>query len=429
VKTKGLLASLLLVAACPAPAEPARVSLIEIDGAIGPATADYVARVVRRPETEATQCLIVRLDTPGGLLESTKRIVQTFYESKVPIVVYVAPTGGNAGSAGCFITLAADVAAMAPHTSIGAAHPVEFGVTGEGKADNTMVKKIENYAVSYIEAIAEKRQRNVEWAKSSVRDSASITAEKALELKVIDLIARDMPDLLRQLDGRTIDGRVLRTASAEVEVVPRLARERVFQLLWRPELLLVLMLIAIYGIIGELGSPGAILPGVAGVIALVLALYMASVLPVNVTGLALIFLAAALFAIDLFAPTHGVLTAGGVISFFLGALFLFDGAGRAFQLPLQMIVPATLLTAAFFTFVVGAGLRAQRLPGRSGREMLVGRTGRTLTAVDAGDGRVLVEGENWRAVSETPMAEGQPAEILAVRGLTLLVKPRNQEPP
>jgi membrane-bound serine protease (ClpP class) len=209
--------------------------------------------VVRRPETEGTECLIVRLDTPGGLLESTKRIVQIFYESKVPVIVYVAPTGANAGSAGCFITLAADIAAMAPHTSIGAAHPVEFGVTGEAKADDTMVKKLENYAVSYIEAIADKRQRNAEWAKSSVRDSASITAEKALELKVIDLIARDLPDLLQQLDGRTLNGRVLRTASAEVEAVPRLARERVFQLLWRPELLLVLMLIAIYGIIGELG--------------------------------------------------------------------------------------------------------------------------------------------------------------------------------
>lgn len=429
MKTMFAVFCVLIAAATAGSGEPPTVSSIEIEGAIGPATADYVARVVRHGDVARSQCLVIRLDTPGGLLDSTKRIVQTIYESKRPVIVHVAPAGANAGSAGCFITLAADVAAMAPNTSIGAAHPVEFGALGSGGADETMTKKLENFAVSYIEAIAEKRHRNVEWARAAVRDSASITAGKALELKVIDLLATDLTDLLRQLDGREVGGRILRTAGATIEPVPMLARERVFQLLWRPELLFILMLIATYGIIGELSSPGAILPGVAGVIALVLALYMASILPVNIAGLALMGLALALFVTDIFAPTHGVLTAGGIVSFFLGALLLFDGAGRAFQLPLTMIVPATLLTAAFFVFVAGAALRAQKLPVRAGREVLVGQIGRALTAIHTRGGRVWVDGENWEAASERPIGAQQPVEVTAVRGLTLLVKPRIEEEP
>jgi len=420
-----LLAGLVLIAAVAPAAPPNRVTTIEIDGAIGPATADYLARVIARPETAATACLVVRLDTPGGLLDATKRIVQSIYSSKVPVVVYVAPDGANAGSAGCFIVLAADVAAMAPHTSIGAAHPVELGGLGGEKADDIMVKKVENFAASYIEAIAERRHRNAEWARAAVRESASLTAEKALELKVIDIVAPDLPALLRQLDGRDVGGRALHTAGAIAEPVPMLAREKLFQLLWRPELLFLLMLVTVYGVIGELSSPGAILPGVAGAIALVLALYMASVLPVNATGLALIGLALILFVIDLFVPTHGIVTAGGLVAFFLGALFLFDGAGRAFRLPLALILPATVLTAAFLLFVVGAGLRAQRLPVRAGRESLVGQKARALTAVAPDGGRVWVEGENWDAISDTPIPEGAETEVTGVRGLTLLVKPRN----
>jgi len=342
----------------------------------------------------------------------------------VPTVVYVAPAGASATSAGCFITLAADVAAMAPNTSIGAAHPVSLGGPGEAPADDTMKQKVENYAVSTIEAIAAKRNRNVEWAKSSVRDSASITAEKALELKVVDLLAKDLPDLLEQLDGREVNGRALQTAGAQVSEIPMLAREKVFQLLWRPEIMFILMLVAIYGILGELSNPGAILPGVAGAIALILALYMASILPVNTAGVALLLLALGLFITDLFAPTHGVLTAGGLISFFLGALMLFDRSEPAFRLSLSLIVPATVMTAAFFLFVVGAGLRAQFLPVKVGRETMVGRTVTAATAIDAQAGRVFFEGEDWWAVSDVPVATGQAVEIVGVEGLTLKVKPK-----
>jgi membrane-bound serine protease (ClpP class) len=408
-------------------AEPTVVSLIQIRGAIGPATADYIARATQVAAKSGSQCLIVELDTPGGLLDSTKDIVQAFYASSVPVVVYVAPTGANAGSAGCIITLAGDVAAMAPNTSIGAAHPVELGDIGDGKSDGPMAKKLENFTASYIEAIADKRHRNVVWATSAVRESASITAERALQQNVIDLIACDLPDLLRQLEGRQTDERRLRTAGASVAAIPMLARERVFQRLWRPEVMFILMLIAIYGIIGELSNPGAILPGVAGAIALVLALYMASVLPVSAAGLALIGLAVGLFVADAFASAHGMLTAGGVISFFLGSLLLFDDAGAAFRLPLTVIVPATVVTTLFFAGVLGAGLRAQKLPLRVGRETLIGQVAPARTAVDAASGWVAIEGETWSARSDSPIEAGRPVEIVAVRGLTLLVTPKKTE--
>ncbi|HUL55071.1 MAG TPA: nodulation protein NfeD [Opitutaceae bacterium] len=406
-----------------------RVSLIKVEGPIGPATAGYIARAVDQAAEGQSQCLVIELDTPGGLLDSTKTIVQKFLASTVPVVVYVAPAGATATSAGCFVTLAADLAVMAPATSIGAAHPVAIGgnpVGGEEKLDDTMKQKLENYAVSYIETIAARRNRNVEWARSSVKESASISAEKALELKVVDFIARDVPDLLAQIDGREVNGHRLRTKGAEVVEIGMSARERVFQVLWRPEVMFILMLIAIYGIIGELSNPGAILPGVVGAIALILALYMAAILPVNLAGVALMVLAIGLFIADIYAPTHGVLTVGGIVSFFLGALMLFDRANPAFRLSLTVIIPATVVTAAFFVAIVGAGLRAQFLPVRAGRETMLGRVTPALARIDARGGKVFLEGEYWNAVSELPVEAGQPVEVVGFEGLTLKVKPKNQ---
>jgi len=271
------------------------VCLITVNGMIGPATASYISRAVDEAASQGAQCLIIQLDTPGGLLDPTKEIVQKFLASTVPTVVYVAPQGAQAGSAGCFITLAADVAAMAPATAIGAAHPVEMG---GGEIDKTMKEKLENFYSSYIEGIAVKRKRNAEWAKSSVRDSAATTAEKALQMKVIDFIAKDRGDLLKQLDGREVNGKKLKTASATVVEILLSLREKVFQAIAHPQMMLVLTLIVMYGIIGEFTSPGAILPGVAGVIALVLLLYLATALPMNVAGLVLFGVAIALFLID-----------------------------------------------------------------------------------------------------------------------------------
>jgi len=280
--------------------------------------------------------------------------------------------------------------------------------------------------VSYIEAIAARRHRNIDWAKSAVRESASISAEKALELKVVDLIAVDLTELLKQLNGRVIDGKTLKTAGAEISEIKMSPSERVFQRLWRPEVMFVLMLIAIYGIIGELTTPGAILPGVVGVIALILALYLAAILPVNVTGLALIALALMLFIFDVYAPTHGVLTMGGVISFLIGSLMLFNRADPLFRLSLSYIIPATLVTAAFFVFVIGKGLRAQLMPVKAGAETMIGKTVATLTPIDSRGGRIFIEGEYWNAVSDRPIEKGEVVEIASVQGLTLKVKTKGK---
>jgi len=423
-----ILACWILAAASGIAAEPA-VGLIKVDGAIGPATASYIARAINVSGERGDACLILELDTPGGLLDSTKEIVQTFYASKVPVVVFVAPEGANAGSAGTFITLAADIAAMAPNTSIGAAHPVSIGggaPTGdEEKEDDVMKEKLENFASSFIESIAQKRGRNVEWARSSVIESASITAEKALELEVIDLIAEDMADLLIQLDGRTVNEKELSTRTAEVVDIPMIAREKVFQMIWRPEVMFILMLVAIYGLLGELSNPGAIIPGVAGAIALILMLYMSAILPVNVAGFVFIALAVALFIVDVFAPTHGVLTAGGIISFALGVLMLFNTGVPGFKLSLGYIIPGVLITAAFFVFVVGKGLRAQFQPVRAGHETLIGRVTKAEDPIDSTRGRVFVEGEYWNATSDMLIEAGQPVEIVAVERLTLKVKPKS----
>src|SRR5437667_972789 len=429
---KTALSSLVLWLACamaPATFATEKRSFIKIDGAIGPATASYISRSIDEARMQNAQCLIIQLNTPGGLLASTQNIVQSLLGSPVPVVVYVAPTGATATSAGCFITIAASVAAMAPATTIGAAHPVSIGGCpsgGEEKTDETMKQKLENFSVSYIETIAGKRQRNIEWAKSAVKESASITAEKALELKVIDLIASDIPDLLQKLNGRVVDGKPLKTAGAEVAEVRMSPAERVFQKLWRPEVMFILMLIAIYGIIGELTTPGAILPGVVGAIALVLALYLAAVLPVNVTGLVLIALALMLFIFDVYATTHGVLTVGGIIAFLIGSLMLFNRGDPLFRLSLNYIIPATLVTAAFFIFIIGKGLRAQLLPIKVGKETLIGKTVTALTPIDSRSGRIFVEGEYWNAISDTPIEKDEQAEIAAVQGLTVKVKTKGK---
>jgi membrane-bound serine protease (ClpP class) len=400
-----------------------KVCVVRIHGTIGPATASFIARALGEASGQDAQCLIIQLDTPGGLLDSTKEIIQSFLRAPVPTVVYVYPDGAWAGSAGCFITMAADVAVMSPTTSIGAAHPVGIGA-GSEKIDDTMKQKLENFASSYIETVAAKHKRNADWAKASVRESAAIPAEKAVQLNVVDFIAKDMPDLLKQLDGREAGGKKLKTAKAETVEIPMTAREKVFQVVAHPQMMMVLMLIVMYGVIGELTSPGAILPGVVGVIALVMVLYLASVMPMNIAGLALIGVAIALFIIDVFAPTHGILTAGGIVAFFLGSFMMFDRSEPFLRLSLAWIIPATVVTALFFIFVVGAGLRAQRSPAKTGGETMLGRTITASARINTAGGKVFIEGEYWNAVSETPVEPGKPVEVVSVDGLTLKVKPK-----
>ena len=408
-------------------ASGARVCLSKVDGAIGPATASYISRSVDEARSKGVQCLIIQLNTPGGLLDSTRVIVQKLLGSPIPVVVYVAPTGATAASAGCFITLAANVAAMAPATTIGAAHPVSLGGLPSGdqsKPDQTMTQKLENFAVSYMEAIASRRNRNIEWAKSAVRESASITAEKALELKVVEIVARDLDDLLGQLNGRVVNGKPLDTAAAQIVEIKVSVTEQLLQMFWRPEVMFILMLVAIYGLIGEMTTPGAILPGVVGAMALILALYMAAILPVNIAGLLLIGLAIALFLIDVFAPTHGVLTGGGILAFLVGSLMLFDRRDPLFRLSLSYIIPSVILTAGFFLLIVGKALQAQRLPVKVGKETMLGKLVQVITPIDANGGRVFVEGEYWTARSDQPIKQGETVRIVAVEGLTVKVVPK-----
>jgi membrane-bound serine protease (ClpP class) len=427
MRLAGLVVAMLWSSLSATAAGSEKVCFITVEGPISPTTAGYVSRAVDETASKGGQCLIIQLNTPGGLLDSMQRIVQKLLGSPVPTVVYVAPTGATAASAGCFITLAADVAAMAPATTIGAAHPVALGGIGgneDTKSDSTMTKKLENFAASYIRAIAAKRSRNVEWAESAVRESSSITVEKARDLKVIEIIAVDRNDLLHQLDGRVVNSKSLKTAGAQVVEIRMSAAEQIFQTAWRPEVMYILLLIAIYGIIGELNTPGTILPGVVGAIALLLALYMAAILPVNITGLLLIGLAVGLFIIDVFAPTHGVLTVGGIVAFLIGSLMLFNQHDPVFRLSLRYIIPGVILTAVFFVVIIGSGLRAQRLPVKVGKETMIGKTVSALTPIDPTGGKIFLEGEYWNATSDTPVEKGQLVQINAVEGLTLKVQPK-----
>lgn len=409
---------------CAAALQAAQVGLIRIHGPIGPATASYISRALDVASSQNDQCLIIELNTPGGLINSMNDIIEKFYESPVPTVVYVAPEGAMAGSAGTYITLAANVAAMAPYTQIGAAHPVDMGQEDVETTNSIIMQKMGNMYAKVIQGIAEKRHRNASWAESSVRDSSTLTSKEALKLNVIDLIATNVPDLLQKIDGRSENGKILKTAGATVVEIPRVLSEQVFQLFWQPEVMMLLMLVAIYGIIAELSHPGAIFPGVAGAFAIILLLYMSSTLPLNIAGIALILLAVALFIIDIFAPTHGILTGGGILAFFLGALMLFKNEPRGYNLPLSWVIAATLVTAAFFIFFVSKGIHAQYLPIRAGSETMIGKTVAARSRIDTGGGKVFIEGELWNAVSEVPIETGQNVEVTGLEGLTLKVKPK-----
>jgi membrane-bound serine protease (ClpP class) len=403
-------------------ADPATVSAVRVEEAISPTTTNYLRRGLEAAVDGGSTVLLVEMDTPGGLLESTRDIVQAFFGSEIPVVVYVAPDGARAASAGTFITMAAHVAAMAPSTTIGAASPVSMS-PGGGQADTVMQKKIFEFSESFIESIAERRDRNVEWAVSAVREGRAATETEALELGVIDLVAADREELLRRVYGRAVDGDTLRTAGAEVVEIPQNLAERSLRFIMRPEVMLLLTMIAIYGIVGEVTHPGGIVPGVAGVIALVLLLYASAAMPINVAGYALIVLAVALFVAEAFTPTFGLLIAGGSVAFFLGALMLFQDLPEAMTLSWTWLVPATALTALFFAWIAGAGLKAQLAGTRTGIEAMIGKRAEVVDPVGPTGGRVFVSGEYWNAVSDTEIEAGQACEIEEIEGLRMKVRP------
>ncbi|MEX0771430.1 MAG: nodulation protein NfeD [Balneolaceae bacterium] len=403
---------------------PGTVSVININGTIGPTTTNYLNRSLSIARERQDEALIIEMDTPGGLLDSTQDIVQLMLGSSLPIVVYVSPEGANAGSAGTFITLAAHIAAMAPATNIGAASPIQMG---GGQMDTVAQNKIFNYAESYIESIAERRGRNVEWAKSAVRDGASITSNEALELGVVDLMADNLQDLLEKIDGMEIEGRVLQTENAEINRIETNLAETFFSFILRPEVMLILTMVAIYGIVGEVSNPGAIIPGVSGVIALILLLYGVAAMPINIAGFMLIALAIILFVIEAFTPTYGILLTGGAVSFFLGALMLFQDLPDEMQLSIYWIIPATILTVAFFAWIVTYGIRAQFGAHHAGLESAVGKQAEVIESIDSTGGRIFFSGEYWNAVSEEPIMRGEHCEIVEFQGLKTVVKPINKK--
>lgn len=408
-------------------AQSVEATAVNVDGAITPATATYLVRAIEASEDRGSELLLVRLDTPGGLLDATQDIVRAILGSPVPIVVYVTPEGASAGSAGVFITLAAHVAAMAPATNIGAATPVQLG-GGETSPDDPVREKMTSFVESYVETIAARRDRNVEWARSAVREGASITASEAVEMNVVDLLVGTEEELFAELDGHEVEGHTIRTAGIRVVDIPMTAIERFFQTLFRPELIFVLMLVAIYGILGELSNPGAIVPGLTGLVALLLLLYTIAVLPLNLLGFALIGLAIVLFITEAFVASFGILTVAGAAAFLAGSLMIFKDVGPAFDISLAIVLPATIITALFFVFALGAGLRAQLGAVRAGKETMVGLVVEAITPIDSAGGKVRIEGEIWNAVSDVPVEKGMHVRVKETTGLTAHVEPSPAAP-
>ncbi len=415
-----------IAAAGPGPAPPAGavVHRITIDGIIGPSTARFIIRAIREAEDDSVEALIVSLDTPGGLLKSTDDMTKAILNARVPVIVYIAPRGARAASAGVFITYAAHIAAMAPATHLGAATPVSVG---DKEQDKTLITKVTNDAVANIRAMARRRGRNADWGEKAIRQAVSITEEEALKLNVVNLVAEDLGDLLRKLDGRTVDTdrgpATLRTARARVVDRGMDVTERFLAILSDPNIGFILMNIGILGLMVELYNPGAVFPGVVGGIALILGLASFAILQVNVAGLLLIAFAILLFIADVKVPGHGVLTVGGVAAFVFGAILLTEQQAPVLQISLRLIIAVATLLAAFFLFAMGAGLRAQRGVPRSGAERLVGAIGVARSRLDP-EGMVHVQGEMWTAVAiDGPIDSGQTVRVIALDGLRLRVKP------
>ena len=398
-----------------------QVDLIIIDGPITPVTAKYIEDGIEEAQKSSAECLIIQMDTPGGLMQATWTIDKAILEDKVPVVVYIAPSGGRAASAGVFISYSAHFIAMAPSTNIGSAHPVTMG---GGDSSKVMMEKITNDAVAHIKGLADKRGRNAEWAEQAVRKSVSITEKEAIEQDVIDFIARDLDDLLAQLNGKEVnlDNKkvVLVTENAEVRRSPMSLRYKILDKISDPNIAYILLMLGIYGIFFELSNPGSIFPGVVGGIFLILAFFALQVLAINTAGLLLILLAVIFFLLEIKVPSYGLLTIGGVVSMLLGSLMLFQSP--AIKVSLGIIIPAVLVTAAFFIFAVGMALRVRAKKATTGKQGLVGENGITLSLLSP-EGQVSVHGEVWKAVGTEKIQKGKRVEVVAVEGLILKVRP------
>ena len=418
----------LLVLLFPVFVQAQKVVSIKVDGTINPASAAFIQKAIEKASQENAECVLIHLNTPGGLLKSTRVIVSNILGSKVPVVVYVSPGGAHAGSAGVFITMAAHIAAMAPSTNIGAAHPVNI----QGGMDSTMSDKTTNDAAAFIRAIAEKRKRNLQWAEEAVRKSVSITEVEALQLKVIDLVAANEEQLLKLINSRIVSldsgDKKLATAAAKIEKVEMSFAERMLDLISDPNVAYILMMLGFYGILFELYSPGAIFPGVIGVICLILAFYSMHTLPLNYAGLALILFAIILFILEVKIVSHGLLGIGGVVALALGSIMLIrtDSALEFIRISWGVILSTTVATAAFFFFLVALAVKGQRAKPVSGVEGMIGEEGEALATLQP-SGTVSVHGELWNAESVAGSIQaGQRIRVTAIRNLTLYVEPVNR---
>jgi membrane-bound serine protease (ClpP class) len=409
---------------------PAVISL-EIKGPIGPATEDFIHRGLERAAAENAAAVILQIDTPGGLSEAMRGIVQDILQSPLPVLGYVAPGGARAASAGTFILYACHLAAMAPGTNLGAASPVQLGApeSGTKSAKSTEEQKAFHDAQAYIRSLAELRKRNAEWAELAVSKAASLTAQQALAQKVIDMIADNPADLLTQADGKMISIRgqiqTIHTRGLAVHSIAPDWRTRLLGVITNPSVAYILLIIGVYGLFFEFMNPGLFLPGVAGLIALLLALYALQMLPIDYAGLGLIIAGLGFIIAEIFLPTFGALGIGGAIAFLIGSIMLMKSGSAGFNLPLPLIIAVTGVTLLLFLGLTGLAIRARRRPVVTGREGMIGQVGEAV--LDHGEIWIHVGGERWRPVDAQGLRAGQQVKVTGLKGLKLQVKPIDGE--
>jgi membrane-bound serine protease (ClpP class) len=403
-------------------AQANQVDVITIDGVIDPVDAEFITKIIESSTSAGAECLIIQMDTPGGLDLAMRSIIKAIMGSDIPVIVYVSPGGARAASAGALITIAAHIAAMAPGTNIGAAAPVALG---GGKMEDDMAAKVKNDAAAYAESIATKRNRNKEWAIKAVRESVSITENEALEIKVIDLIAENVNDLLSQIDGREVKTeagvKVLNTKDSTVNYIEMGLREKVLNTLSNPNIAYILFLVGLLGLYFELSNPGAIFPGILGGICLILAFFAFQTLPINYAGILLIILSVILFILEIKVTSFGMLTIGGIITLTLGSLMLFDSPLPFLRVSYSVLIPVIVIISLCFILVISLAIKAFTKKPTTGEKGLIGTIGITKSPIDP-SGKVFIHGEYWDAVSDEAIPEETRVEVIAVNNLEIKVK-------